>query len=85
MDKFNRDMISSVGVKVIPSIRVSLSLVFKICILCDMCWEIILLSPVNLFVFVCKFSDKDYCHQDVLVLSCVSRTFEKSLTYVKVH
>ena len=67
MDKFNRNVIFSVGVDIVPSIRVFLSLVFKVCVLCDMCWEIVLLSPVNLFVFVSEFSDGDYCCQGVLV------------------
>ena len=85
MDESNRDMLLSLSVDVVPCVRVSFSLVFKVCLLCDVCWEIILLSPVNSFVFVSEFSDKDYCCQDVLVLSCVSRMFEESLTYVRAH
>ena len=85
MDKFDRDVILFPRINIVPSIRVFLSLVFKVCILCDMRWEIILLSPVNSFVFISEFSNEDYCHQGVLVLSCVSRMFKESLTYVKVH
>ena len=85
VDEFDRDVALLFGVDVIPGIRVSVSLVFKVRLFCDVRWEIILLSPVNSFVFISEFSDKDYCCQFVRVLSCVSRTFEKSLTYVKVH
>ena len=85
VDEFDRDVALLFRVDVIPCIGVSVSLVFKVCVFCDVRWEIVLLSPVNSFVFVSKFSDKDYCRQVVPVLSCVSRTFEVSLTYVKVH
>ena len=85
IDKLNRDMFLFLGVNVVPSIRVSMSLVFKVCVLCDIYREIILLSPINLFIVVSEFSDKNYCCQGVLVLSCVSRIFEESLTYVKAH
>ena len=85
VDEFDRDVALFLRVDVVTSVGVSLSLVFKVCVFCDVCWEIVLLSPVNSFVFVSEFSNKDYCRQDVLVLSCVSRTFEESLTYVKVH
>ena len=67
MDEFNRDVALSWGVNVVSCIRIFLSLVFKIHPFCDMCWEIVLLSPVNLFVFVSEFSDEDYCCQGVLV------------------
>ena len=85
VDEFDRNVALFLRVDVIPGIRVSVSLVFKVRLFCDVCWEIVLLSPVNSFVFVSEFSDKDYCRQVVRVLSCVSRTFEESLTYVKVH
>ena len=85
VDEFDRDVVLFSRIDVIPGIGVSLSLVFKVRLFCDVCWEIILLSPVNSFVFVSEFSDKDYCRQGVPVLSCVSRMFEESLTYVKVH
>ena len=85
MDEFDRNVALLFGVDVVPSVGASVSLVFKVRLFCDVCWEVILLSPVNSFVFVSEFSDEDYCCQGVLVLSCVSRTFEESLTYVKVH
>ena len=85
VDEFDRNVALFLRVNVIPGVRVPLSLVFKIRLFCDVCWEIVLLSPVNSFVFVSEFSYEDYCRQGVLVLSCVSRTFEESLTYVKVH
>ena len=85
VDEFDRNVALLFRVNVVPSVRVSLSLVFKVRLFCDVCWEIVLLSPVNSFVFVSEFSDEYYCRQVVWVLSCVSRTFEESLTYVKVH
>ena len=85
VDEFDRDVALFLRIDVIPGIRVSLSLVFKVRLFCDVRWEIVLLSPMNSFVFVSEFSDKDYCRQVVWLLSCVSRTFEESLTYVKVH
>ena len=66
MNKFDGDMIFSMGIDVIPSIRISLSLAFKVCVLCNVCWEIVLLSPMNSFVFVFEFSDEDYCCQSVI-------------------
>ena len=71
VDEFDRDVILLFRIDVIPSVGVSLSLVFKVCVFCDVCWEIVLLSPVNSFVFVSEFSDEDYCCQGVLILSCV--------------
>ena len=85
VDEFDRNVTLLFRIDVIPGVGVSVSLVFKVCVFCDVRWEIVLLSSVNSFVFVSEFSDKDYCCQGVPVLSCVSRTFEKSLTYVKVH
>ena len=85
VDKFDGNVTLLFRVDVIPGVGISVSLVLKVCVFCDVCWEIVLLSPVNSFVFVSEFPDKDYCRQGVLVMSCVSRTFEESLTYVKVH
>ena len=39
-------------------------IVFKVCVNFDMCWKIVLLSPMNLFVLV-EFSDKYSCCQVV--------------------
>ena len=66
-DEFDGDVTLFPRINVIPSVRASVSLVFKICVLCDVCWEIVCLSPVNSFVFVSEFSDEDYCRQSVLV------------------
>jgi len=41
-------------IDVIPGVGVSLSLIFRVCINFDMCWEIILLSPKDLQVLVVK-------------------------------
>ena len=85
VNEFDRNVALLFRVDVVPSVGVALSLIFKVCLFCNVRWEIVLLSPVNSFVFVSEFSNKDYCRQDGLVMSCVSRTFEESLTYVKVH
>jgi len=47
-------------------VDISWSLVFIICVSFDVCWEIVLLSPVNSFVFFFKFSDEYYCCQGVI-------------------
>ena len=67
VDEFDRDVTFLFRVNVVPSVGVSLSLIFKVRLFCDVCWEIVLLSPVNLFVFVSEFSDEDYCCQVVQV------------------
>ena len=63
MDEFDGNVALFLRVNIIPGIRVSVSLVFKVRLFCDMCWEIVLLSPVNSFVFVSEFPDEDYCRQ----------------------
>ena len=63
VDEFDRNVALFLRVDVISGIRVSVSLVFKVRLFCDVCWEIVLLSPVNSFVFVSEFSDEDYCRQ----------------------
>ena len=40
------------------------SVVFKVCFAFDVCWEVVLLFPVNSLVLF-KSSDKYYCRQDV--------------------
>ena len=67
VDEFDRDVALLFRVNVVPGVGVSLSLVFKVCLFCDVCWEVVLLSPVNSFVFVSEFSDEDYCRQVVRV------------------
>ena len=64
LDEFDRDVCFP-EVDIISSVRVSLSLIFKICVYFDMCWDIILLSPMNLFVFVSEFTDKYDRYQGV--------------------
>jgi len=63
-DKFN----SCVGflweIDVVSGVFMSGSVVFKVCFAFNVCWEIILLSPVNSLVLF-ESSDKYYCHQDV--------------------
>ena len=45
LDKFNGDGSSVWGVKVISGVKIVYSVVFEVCVLCDVCWEIVLLSP----------------------------------------
>ena len=47
LDKF-KGSFSICCIKVVPSIRVSWSLIFKVDVYFDMCWEIVLLSPEDL-------------------------------------
>ena len=65
LNKLNGDVVLCCCIDVVSVSRITRSLVFKVCVLCDVCWEIILLSPVDSFVFLSKFSDKYYCHQDI--------------------
>jgi len=65
LDKFDRDVVLP-KVNIISGFGVSVSVVFKVCIYFDMCWEIILLSPMNLFVFVSEFANEYHCHQVVI-------------------
>jgi len=44
LNKFDRDGPSTWGVKVISGVEIVYSVVFKVCVLCDVCWEIVLLS-----------------------------------------
>jgi len=64
LDKFDRNVVLP-EVNIVSGFGVSVSVVFKVCVYFDMCWEIVLLSPMNLFVFVSKFPDEYYCHQGV--------------------
>jgi len=64
LDKFDRNVVFP-EVNVVSGSGVSVSMVFKVCIYFDMCWEIVLLSPMNLFIVISEFANKDYCHQGV--------------------
>ena len=64
LDKFNRNVVFP-EVNVISGFGVSVSVVFKVCVYFDVCWEIILLSPMNSFIFFSEFSNEDYCCQGV--------------------
>jgi len=56
LDEFDRSMYVFGEVNVIPGVGVSLSLIFKVCVNFDMCWEIVLLSSKDLQVLVVKSS-----------------------------
>jgi len=64
-DKFNSSVWFLCKVKVVSSVFVSESVEFKVCLTFDVCWEIVLLSPVNSLVLF-KSSDEYYCCQDVI-------------------
>jgi len=51
-------------VDVVSGVFMSSSVVFKVYFAFDVCWEIVLLSPVNSFILF-KSSDKYYCRQGV--------------------
>jgi len=66
-DKFDPDVgvvgfdefewsLSVLSVKVIPGVGVSWSLIFKIYVSCYVCWEIVLLSPKDLYELVTESS-----------------------------
>jgi len=63
-DKFNDSMCFLWEIDVVSGVFMSGSVVFKVCFAFDVCWEIVLLSPVNPFVLF-KGSDKYYCRQGV--------------------
>ena len=64
-DEFNSSMCFLWEIDVVSGIFMSESVVFEVCFAFDMCWEIVLLSPVNSFVLF-KSSDKYYCRQGVI-------------------
>ena len=41
LDKFNRDGPSTGSIKVISCVMIVYSVVFEVCVLCDVCWEIV--------------------------------------------
>jgi len=51
-------------IDVVSSVFMSGSIVFEVCFTFDVCWEIVLLSPVNSLVLF-ESSNKYYCCQDV--------------------
>jgi len=63
-DEFDDSMCFLWEVNVVSGIFMSGSVVFEVCFSFDVCWKIVLLSPVNSFVLF-KSSDKYYCRQDV--------------------
>jgi len=56
LNKFDRDGPSTWSVKVISGVKIVYSVVFKVCVLCDVCWEIVLLSPSDTCKFVVECS-----------------------------
>jgi len=63
-DKFNNSVYFLCEIDVVSGIFMSGSVVFEVCFAFDVCWEIVLLSPVNSLVLF-KSSDKYYCRQGV--------------------
>jgi len=54
-DKFEGSF-ASCGIKVISGVRMSCSLIFEVCINFDVRWEIVLLSPEDLYELVTELS-----------------------------
>jgi len=63
-DKFNNSTCFLWEIDVVSGVFMSGSVVFEVCFTFDVCWEIILLSPVNSLVLF-ESSDKYYCRQGV--------------------
>jgi len=55
LDEFD-GFLSVCCVKEVSCVRVSWSLIFKVYVLCDVCWEIVLLSPEDL----CEVSSESF-------------------------
>jgi len=63
-DEFNNSVCFLWEIDVVSGVFMSSSVIFEVCFAFDVCWEIILLSPVNSLVLF-KSSDEYYCRQDV--------------------
>jgi len=63
-DEFNNSVCFLWEIDIVSSVFMSGSVVFEVCFAFDVCWEIVLLSPVNSLVLF-ESSDKYYCCQDV--------------------
>ena len=63
-DEFNNSVCFLWEIDVISGVFMSGSVVLEVCLAFDVCWEIVLLSPVNSFILF-KSSDKYYCRQGV--------------------
>ena len=63
-DEFNGSVCFLWEIDIVSGVFMSRSVVFKVCFAFDVCWEIVLLSPVDSLVLF-KSSDKYYCHQGV--------------------
>jgi len=64
-DEFNDSACFLWEVDVISGVFMFVSVVFKVCLAFDVCWEIVLLSPVNSFILF-KSSNEYYCRQGVI-------------------
>ena len=82
LDEFDRDGPSTWSVKVISGVRIVYSVVFKVCVLCDVCWEIVLLSPDDACKLVVEYSVLNGRHDGN---SSVFQELVESLTCVKVQ
>jgi len=63
-DEFDGSVCFLWEIDVISGVFMSGSVIFKVRFAFDVCWEIVLLSPVNSFILF-KSSDEYYCRQDV--------------------
>jgi len=64
-DKFDSSACFLWEVNVISGVFMSGSVIFEVCLAFNVCWEIVLLSPVNSFILF-KSSDEYYCRQGVI-------------------
>jgi len=64
-DEFDDSVCFLWEIDVISGVFMSASVIFEVRFAFDVCWEIVLLSPVNSFILF-KSSDEYYCRQDVI-------------------
>jgi len=64
-DKFDNSVCFLWEIDVISGVFMSSSVIFEVRSAFDVCWEVVLLSPVNSFILF-KSSDEYYCRQGVI-------------------
>jgi len=64
-DEFDDSVYFLWEIDVISGVFMFVSVIFEVCFAFNVCWEIVLLSPVNSFILF-KSSDEYYCRQGVI-------------------
>ena len=64
-DEFDNSVCFLWEIDVISGVFMSVSVVLEVCLAFDVCWEIVLLSPMDSFVLF-KSPNKYYCRQGVI-------------------